>query len=191
MPFYSCLAKHITVVAQLRHILCVPSNRNHSEEKIWYTPIVGQLQGNQSDTVCLSLYMMGIWVIIVWFMNSPHRPNTCAVKRNIYPTSSPRRTDRPPINPTGRPVLAQKILQASREAENALADALVKHLYGRLFWYGKLSCVFFYSLPKNSICLAIWRVWCSTERYATSRMKVRHRQCAQSAVLTPIIDGMM
>lgn len=42
-----------------------------------------------------------------------------------YGVSSPRRPDRPPINPTGRPVLAQKILQASREAENALADALV------------------------------------------------------------------
>lgn len=46
-----------------------------------------------------------------------------SIKRSPYQTSSPRR-DRPPINPT-RPVLAQKILQASREAENALADALV------------------------------------------------------------------
>lgn len=49
------------------------------------------------------------------------------LKRNVYPTTgSPRRTDRPPLNPTARPVLAQKILQDSREAENALADALVR-----------------------------------------------------------------
>lgn len=42
-----------------------------------------------------------------------------------FSTSSPRRgVDRPPINPTGRPVLAQKMLQQSREAECALADAL-------------------------------------------------------------------
>lgn len=40
-------------------------------------------------------------------------------------SSSPRRQERPPIVPS-KPVLAQKILQASREAENALADALVK-----------------------------------------------------------------
>lgn len=39
-------------------------------------------------------------------------------------SSSPRRQERPPIVPS-RPVLAQKILQASREAETALADALV------------------------------------------------------------------
>nr|CAH7724241.1 unnamed protein product [Callosobruchus chinensis] len=32
--------------------------------------------------------------------------------------------ERPPLNPTSRPVLAQKILQQSREAENALADVL-------------------------------------------------------------------
>lgn len=49
-----------------------------------------------------------------------------SIKRLPYQTSSPRR-DRPPINPT-RPVLAQKILQASREAENALADALVSFI---------------------------------------------------------------
>ncbi|XP_025829154.1 CLIP-associating protein isoform X2 [Agrilus planipennis] len=34
------------------------------------------------------------------------------------------RTDRPPLSPASRPVMAQKILQQSREAENALADAL-------------------------------------------------------------------
>ncbi|XP_055625220.1 CLIP-associating protein isoform X2 [Toxorhynchites rutilus septentrionalis] len=43
-----------------------------------------------------------------------------SLRRNVYGTNSPRR---PPVNP-GRPVLAQKILQQSREAENALADAL-------------------------------------------------------------------
>ncbi|XP_065094586.1 CLIP-associating protein isoform X2 [Ochlerotatus camptorhynchus] len=46
-----------------------------------------------------------------------------SLRRNAYGTNSPRRLDRPPVNP-GRPVLAQKILQQSREAENALADAL-------------------------------------------------------------------
>lgn len=50
------------------------------------------------------------------------------VRRLGYlPSNSPRRQERPPIVPT-RPVLAQKILQASREAENALADALVMTL---------------------------------------------------------------
>lgn len=44
-------------------------------------------------------------------------------RRNMYSTSSPRRVERPPLNP-GRPVLAQKMLQQSREAEQALADAL-------------------------------------------------------------------
>lgn len=46
-------------------------------------------------------------------------------RRNVYSnnTSSPRRAERPPLNP-GRPVLAQKMLQQSREAESALADAL-------------------------------------------------------------------
>ncbi|KAJ8928598.1 hypothetical protein NQ314_018804 [Rhamnusium bicolor] len=34
-----------------------------------------------------------------------------------------RGSDRPPLSPASRPVLAQKILQQSREAENALADA--------------------------------------------------------------------
>ncbi|XP_048523501.1 CLIP-associating protein 1-A isoform X3 [Dendroctonus ponderosae] len=34
-----------------------------------------------------------------------------------------RGADRPPLSPASRPVLAQKILQQSREAENALADA--------------------------------------------------------------------
>lgn len=43
------------------------------------------------------------------------------------PSHSPRRQERPPIIPS-RPVLAQKILQASREAESALADALVTKL---------------------------------------------------------------
>lgn len=45
------------------------------------------------------------------------------VKRNIYSTNTSRRPDRPPLH-TGRPVLAQKILQQSREAETALAGAL-------------------------------------------------------------------
>ncbi|XP_059614672.1 CLIP-associating protein isoform X2 [Phlebotomus argentipes] len=50
---------------------------------------------------------------------SPTRTQSSAVKRNVY-GSNPRR---PPINP-GRPLMAQKILQQSREQENALADAL-------------------------------------------------------------------
>lgn len=36
-----------------------------------------------------------------------------------------RNSDRPPLSPATRPVMAQKILQQSREAESALADALV------------------------------------------------------------------
>lgn len=55
---------------------------------------------------------------------SPTRSQVGTYKRSAYTMSSPRRTDRPPLNP-GRPVLAQKILQQSREAENALADVLV------------------------------------------------------------------
>lgn len=56
---------------------------------------------------------------------SPNRGNqySSLSRRQVYNTGSPRRTDRPPLNP-GRPVLAQKMLQQSREAENALADAL-------------------------------------------------------------------
>lgn len=58
-----------------------------------------------------------------FFLN---RPPVGSLKRNVYPTtSSPRRTDRPPMVPSSRPVMAQQILQASREAENALANALV------------------------------------------------------------------
>ncbi|XP_053689926.1 CLIP-associating protein isoform X2 [Sabethes cyaneus] len=47
-----------------------------------------------------------------------------SLRRNVYSTNSPRRLDRPPMNPGRGPVLSQKILQQSREAENALADAL-------------------------------------------------------------------
>lgn len=55
---------------------------------------------------------------------SPTRTNYGSLRRNVYNTgTTPRRNERPPMNP-GRPVLAQKMLQASREAENALADAL-------------------------------------------------------------------
>ncbi|XP_055379521.1 CLIP-associating protein isoform X10 [Condylostylus longicornis] len=49
-------------------------------------------------------------------------PTRGPFNRKLY-ANSPRRPDRPPINPA-RPVLAQKILQQSREAETALADAL-------------------------------------------------------------------
>ncbi|KAG5670591.1 hypothetical protein PVAND_000842 [Polypedilum vanderplanki] len=45
-------------------------------------------------------------------------------RRQMYNTGSPRRTERPPINPGRTPYSAQKILQQSREAESALADAL-------------------------------------------------------------------
>jgi CLIP-associating protein 1/2 len=44
-------------------------------------------------------------------------------RRQIYNTSSPRRAERPPLNP-GRQYSAQKILAQSREAESALADVL-------------------------------------------------------------------
>lgn len=54
---------------------------------------------------------------------SPTRSTSGSYKRSLYTTGSGRRPDRPPINP-GRPILAQKILQQSREAENALASAL-------------------------------------------------------------------
>lgn len=40
-----------------------------------------------------------------------------------------RNSDRPPLSPATRPVMAQKILQQSREAESALADALVSYIY--------------------------------------------------------------
>lgn len=58
---------------------------------------------------------------------SPTRNNVHQTVRRLgyLSSQSPRnRQERPPIIPS-RPVLAQKILQASREAENALADALV------------------------------------------------------------------
>lgn len=46
-------------------------------------------------------------------------------RRQVYNnTSSPRRAERPPLNPGRTPYSAQKILQQSREAESALADAL-------------------------------------------------------------------
>lgn len=47
-------------------------------------------------------------------------------RRQIYSnnTGSPRRSERPPLNPGRTPYSAQKILQQSREAESALADAL-------------------------------------------------------------------
>lgn len=51
---------------------------------------------------------------------SPTRNGHQSVRRLGYP----RRPERPPIIPS-RPILAQKMLQASREAETALADALV------------------------------------------------------------------
>ncbi|XP_058466865.1 CLIP-associating protein isoform X2 [Malaya genurostris] len=67
-----------------------------------------------------------------------------SLRRNVYGTGSPRRLDRPPLNP-GRPVLAQKILQQSREAETALADALspddhdISVDFGRLGLHRKIS----------------------------------------------------
>uniref|UniRef100_A0A1Q3FXH6 Putative microtubule associated-protein orbit n=1 Tax=Culex tarsalis TaxID=7177 RepID=A0A1Q3FXH6_CULTA len=67
-----------------------------------------------------------------------------SLRRNVYGTNSPRRLDRPPVNPA-RPVLAQKILQQSREAENALADALspedheMSAEFGRLGIHRKVS----------------------------------------------------
>ncbi|KAK9712512.1 CLASP N terminal [Popillia japonica] len=61
-------------------------------------------------------------------------PRSTTGSRDTSRETSPTRTssmsryrranDRPPISPAARPVMAQKILQQSREAENALADAL-------------------------------------------------------------------
>lgn len=45
-----------------------------------------------------------------------------------------RSSDRPPLSPASRPVLAQKILQQSREAENALADVFVSDTDVSLFF---------------------------------------------------------
>lgn len=61
---------------------------------------------------------------------SPNRGNqyNSLNRRNVYGTGSPRRSDRPPI--AARPVQAQKMLQQSREAEQALASALVS-FFGR------------------------------------------------------------
>ena len=44
-------------------------------------------------------------------------------RRQIYNTSSPRRAERPPLNP-GRQNSAQKMLQQSRDAESTLSDVL-------------------------------------------------------------------
>lgn len=62
-------------------------------------------------------------------------PRSTAGSRDASREGSPTRgtlsrlragaNDRPPLSPASRPVMAQKILQQSREAENALADALV------------------------------------------------------------------
>lgn len=52
--------------------------------------------------------------------------------------------DRPPLSPASRPVMAQKILQQSREAESALADALVSSiLMCSVLW---INAVVFYQL---------------------------------------------
>lgn len=62
-------------------------------------------------------------------------PRSTAGSRETSRETSPNRSlgrlrqrsnDRPPLSPASRPVLAQKILQQSREAENALADAFVR-----------------------------------------------------------------
>ena len=54
-------------------------------------------------------------------------------------TSSPRRAERPPLNPGRTPYSAQKILQQSREAESALSDALSPddHDLGRIGHSGR------------------------------------------------------
>ncbi|CAH1111377.1 unnamed protein product [Psylliodes chrysocephalus] len=57
-------------------------------------------------------------------------PRSTQNSRDVSRETSPNRSlnryrrgnDRPPMSPASRPVLAQKILQQSREAENALAD---------------------------------------------------------------------
>lgn len=57
---------------------------------------------------------------------SPSRGNQFGSlnRRQVYNnTSSPRRTERPPLNP-GRAYSAQKMLQQSREAESVLADVM-------------------------------------------------------------------
>lgn len=57
-------------------------------------------------------------------------PTRNGVHQTVRRLGYPRRPERPPIIPS-RPVLAQKMLQASREAETALADALVNII---TFW---------------------------------------------------------
>lgn len=60
-------------------------------------------------------------------------PRSTQNSRDVSRETSPNRSlnryrrgnDRPPMSPASRPVLAQKILQQSREAENALADVFV------------------------------------------------------------------
>lgn len=51
-------------------------------------------------------------------------PTRNGMHQTVRRLGYPRRPERPPIIPS-RPVLAQKMLQQSREAETALADALV------------------------------------------------------------------
>jgi hypothetical protein len=86
---------------------------------------------------------------------SPSRGATThfgTLRRNIY-SSSPKRPERPPINP-GRPVMAQKILQQSREAEYALADALVRYfIYFSGPFLGYKNFPKFFSHPKMRIFL--------------------------------------
>lgn len=52
---------------------------------------------------------------------SPTRSQLSSMKRGSFSNGQQRR---PPINPSGRPILAQKILLQNREAEQALTDAL-------------------------------------------------------------------
>lgn len=54
---------------------------------------------------------------------SPTRTSLSGIKRNSFSNGQQQQQRRPPINPA-RPVLAQKMLLQSREAEQALSDAL-------------------------------------------------------------------
>lgn len=70
-------------------------------------------------------------------------------RRNVYGTGSPRRSDRPPL--AARPVQAQKMLQQSRDAENALVSAFVRFFSRKMkFFLVNLNLIYLnLNLVKN------------------------------------------
>lgn len=124
---------------------------------------------------------------------SPTRVNT--MKRSIYSTNSPRRPERPPVNPIRPPVLAQKMLQQSREAESALADALVTTtfiLLINLYIKKKNVFIFFFSHRMMLIChLIIQDCHLDAKHHVTSRMKVKHHRYVRSGASIHIEEETM